>query len=126
MGYSTSKQLISNVKPFLTIMYFGFLRKVKYSSGVFYGWGRKKSGHNAIMLAKKYDTQFILLEDGFIRSLGLGVEGSPSFSLIKDNIGIYYDASEPSQLENLLNTYDFQSNHLLMEQAKEAIKLIHY
>ncbi|WP_299926652.1 hypothetical protein [Sulfuricurvum sp.] len=64
------------------------------------------------------------MEDGFIRSVGLGVEGSPSFSIVKDSMGIYYDATVPSQLENLLNTYDFLSDIPLMITAHEAISLI--
>ncbi|EIB5300180.1 capsular polysaccharide biosynthesis protein, partial [Campylobacter jejuni] len=73
-------------------------------------------------LAKKYKAKFILLEDGFIRSLNLGVENSPSFSMVKDDIGIYYDATMPSKLENLLNTYEFKGEEI--KQAKKAIELI--
>jgi capsular polysaccharide export protein len=90
----------------------------------FYGWGRKKSGQMALKLAKKHNTSFVLLEDGFIRSLGLGVEGSPSFSIVEDDVGIYYDATTPSKLENILNSYNFQNDTKLMDRAQEAIKLI--
>ena len=90
----------------------------------FLGWGRRKSGQNAIALAKKFHGNYLLLEDGFIRSFGLGCEGSPSFSLVQDRIGIYYDSTTPSELENLLNTYDFHANPALLETAKEAINLI--
>ncbi|HEF2763989.1 TPA: capsular polysaccharide biosynthesis protein [Campylobacter jejuni] len=89
---------------------------------LFFGWGRKKSGLKAMNLAKKYKAKFILLEDGFIRSLNLGVENSPSFSMVKDDIGIYYDATMPSKLENLLNTYEFKDEEI--KQAKKAIELI--
>ncbi|EMW8650180.1 capsular polysaccharide biosynthesis protein, partial [Campylobacter jejuni] len=81
-----------------------------------------KSGLKAMNLAKKYKAKFILLEDGFIRSLNLGVENSPSFSMVKDDIGIYYDATAPSKLENLLNTYEFKDEEI--KQAKKAIELI--
>nr|WP_215425345.1 capsular polysaccharide biosynthesis protein [Campylobacter jejuni] len=89
---------------------------------LFFGWGRKKSGLKAMNLAKKYKAKFILLEDGFIRSLNLGVENSPSFSMVKDDIGIYYDATMPSKLENLLNTCEFKDEEI--KQAKKAIELI--
>ncbi|EIC9120004.1 capsular polysaccharide biosynthesis protein [Campylobacter jejuni] len=89
---------------------------------MFIGWGRKKSGLKAMNLAKKYKAKFILLEDGFIRSLNLGVENSPSFSIVKDDIGVYYDATAPSKLENLLNTYEFKDEEI--KQAKKAIELI--
>nr|WP_257408973.1 capsular polysaccharide biosynthesis protein [Campylobacter jejuni] len=89
---------------------------------LFFGWGRKKSGLKAMNLAKKYKAKFILLEDGFIRSLNLGVENSPSFSMVKDDIGIYYDATMPSKLENLLNTCEFKDEEI--KQTKKAIELI--
>ena len=90
----------------------------------FKGWGRKKTGKFARFLAKIFKKDFLWLEDGFIRSFGLGCEGSPSFSLVQDRIGIYYDSTTPSELENLLNTYDFHANPALLETAKEAINLI--
>ncbi|HIC5284436.1 TPA: capsular polysaccharide biosynthesis protein, partial [Campylobacter jejuni] len=119
--YSTSKKLITNVKNFYTIFLYKKNLKIN-KDDLFFGWGRKKSGLKAMNLAKKYNTKFILLEDGFIRSLNLGVENSPSFSMVKDDIGIYYDATMPSKLENLLNTYEFKGEEI--KQAKEAIELI--
>ncbi|EGK7522369.1 capsular polysaccharide biosynthesis protein [Campylobacter lari] len=88
----------------------------------FTGWGRKRTGRWASFLYKKFNGSLILLEDGFLRSLNLGVEKSPSFSIVKDDVGIYYDATTPSKLENILNTYEFSSKEL--EQAKKAIELI--
>jgi len=67
-----------------------------------------------VKLSKKYGVPFTFLEDGFIRSLGLGVEGSPSFSLVEDDVRIFYDATAPSKLENLLNTYDLEADVTLM------------
>ncbi len=43
------------------------------------------------------------LEDGFLRSRGLGAELVPPMSLVVDDLGIYYDPSRPSRLETLLN-----------------------
>ncbi|HHY1343285.1 TPA: capsular polysaccharide biosynthesis protein, partial [Campylobacter jejuni] len=117
----TSKKLITNVKNFYTIFLYKKNLKIN-KDDLFFGWGRKKSGLKAMNLAKKYNTKFILLEDGFIRSLNLGVENSPSFSMVKDDIGIYYDATMPSKLENLLNTYEFKGEEI--KQAKKAIELI--
>ena len=124
MNYSTSKTLIKNTKYFTSLKYYTLLDKLLQKKGTFYGWGRKKSGKKAVALAKRFHTSFVLLEDGFIRSIGLGVDGSPSFSLVEDDVGIYYDATTPSKLENLLNTYDFSSDAKLMKQANKAIELI--
>ena len=69
------------------------------------GWGRKLSGKKLVFISKIIQGEFVLLEDGFIRSIGLG--GSKSFSIVEDDIGIYYDATTLCKLENLLNNYDF-------------------
>ncbi len=42
------------------------------------------------------------LEDGFLRSVGLGAELARPLSWIVDRSGLYYDASRPSDLEILL------------------------
>jgi len=90
----------------------------------FKGWGRKKTGRFALWCHKFFGGELTLLEDGFIRSIGLGVDGSPSFSLVEDDIGIYYDATVPSKLENILNTYDFQTDTTLMEDTQKAMTMI--
>ena len=46
------------------------------------------------------------MEDGFIRSCGLGADLRRPASLVLDDRGIYYDATEPSRLEYLLNTLE--------------------
>ncbi|MBF7066808.1 capsular polysaccharide biosynthesis protein [Campylobacter volucris] len=119
--YSTSKKLIINVKNFYKARFFNIFKPIN-KEDIFLGWGRKKSGFKAIKLAKKYNNKFLLLEDGFLRSLNLGIENSPSFSIVKDDAGIYYDATASSRLENILNTYEFNEEEL--KQAKKAIKLI--
>ncbi|EAI3105621.1 capsular polysaccharide biosynthesis protein [Campylobacter coli] len=119
--YTTSKRLKENIKNFYKITLYHAYKNIT-KEDVFVGWGRKKSGLKAVELAKKYNIKFLLLEDGFLRSLNLGVENSPSFSIVKDDVGIYYDATAPSKLENILNTYEFSSEEL--EQAKKAIELI--
>lgn len=37
----------------------------------FCGWGHKESGKIAYELSKKYQTSYVFLEDGFIRSLNI-------------------------------------------------------
>lgn len=51
--------------------------------------------------------KLIRIEDGFIRSPGLGAHFCPAYSLIFDDIGIYYDAAKPSGLECLLADHPF-------------------
>lgn len=42
------------------------------------------------------------VEDGFLRSKGLGAELIPPLSLVLDDLGIYYDPTRPSRLEALI------------------------
>ncbi|SHG80296.1 capsular polysaccharide biosynthesis protein [Marivita hallyeonensis] len=43
------------------------------------------------------------VEDGFIRSQGLGAELVPPLSLALDDLGMYYDPTRPSRLETLIS-----------------------
>lgn len=47
------------------------------------------------------------VEDGFIRSAGLGSDLLPPFSIVVDRQGIYFDPTAPSDLETLLATHAF-------------------
>jgi capsular polysaccharide export protein len=42
------------------------------------------------------------VEDGFLRSRGLGAELVPPLSLVTDDLGIYYDPTRESRLEHLI------------------------
>ncbi|TRW96242.1 capsular polysaccharide biosynthesis protein [Paracoccus sp. M683] len=47
--------------------------------------------------------QAIRVEDGFLRSRGLGAELTPALSLVADDLGIYYDPTHESRLERLID-----------------------
>lgn len=63
------------------------------------GWGMKPSGAKALAIARKRGLPCHLLEDGFLRSLE---RDGPPLSLIIDNLGVYYDASRPSRIEQAI------------------------
>ncbi len=44
----------------------------------------------------------VRVEDGFLRSKGLGAELIPPMSLVLDDLGIYYDPSRESRLEQMI------------------------
>ncbi|GAW33736.1 capsule polysaccharide biosynthesis protein [Roseovarius sp. A-2] len=46
----------------------------------------------------------VRVEDGFLRSRGLGADLVPPLSLVLDDLGIYYDPSRASRLERLIAT----------------------
>lgn len=66
------------------------------------GWGRKPSFFRAKNYAQQHNLKVVSMEDGFIRSLGLGKLGYPPLSLVADYSGIYFDATQTSDLENLI------------------------
>lgn len=101
---------------------FEAIHPLKHKPDAVIGWGLKPTSVRARQYAKRHQLPYIALEDGFIRSLGLGVKGFQSHSLVVDQTGIYYDASRPSDLENWLNTATFDSEEL--RQAERCMALI--
>jgi len=53
------------------------------------------------------DVALIRVEDGFLRSVGLGAELARPLSWVLDRTGMYYDATRPSDLEQLLQSWEF-------------------
>jgi capsular polysaccharide export protein len=62
------------------------------------GWGRRKYARRARRVAQARGIPFLCLEDGFLRSVGLGGT-EPPLSIVADDLGIYYDATHPSRLD---------------------------
>lgn len=70
-------------------------------------WPSRTSGE-AIAAARAADVSLWQIEDGFIRSDGLGVECRPPYSILVDKSGgIHYDPTMPSDLETILSTATF-------------------
>jgi capsular polysaccharide export protein len=67
------------------------------------GWGTKENTRRARRFADRHQLRYLSLEDGFLRSVGLGVHGASPYSVVIDDIGVYYDARRPSRLEHILN-----------------------
>lgn len=65
------------------------------------GWGHKPTASAAREYARRHGLPYLALEDGFLRSMGLGA-AEPPLSIVVDDVGIYYDARQPSRLESLL------------------------
>ncbi|NWO04450.1 MAG: hypothetical protein HLX50_01725 [Alteromonadaceae bacterium] len=86
------------------------------------GWGLKPSGKRARRFARVRGLPYVPLEDGFIRSLGLGVEGSPLHSMVVDYSGIYYDATRPSDLETQIVRHEL--THEESQRARAGIELL--
>ncbi|WP_345828371.1 capsular polysaccharide biosynthesis protein [Pantoea sp. BRR-3P] len=85
-------------------------------------WGHRPSAHKPVEMALASGKPILRLEDGFIRSLDLGVNGAPPLSMVLDSEGIYYDARQPSTLERLIQ--DRTGNQALHADAQQAMDII--
>ncbi|MBU0620465.1 MAG: capsular polysaccharide biosynthesis protein [Gammaproteobacteria bacterium] len=72
-------------------------------------WGRKPSAEAAAEFAARNRLPLLRLEDGFLRSVGLGAQ-EPPLSVVVDDTGIYYDATAPSQLESLISSVQSEAH----------------
>ncbi|WP_083006084.1 capsular polysaccharide biosynthesis protein [Halomonas sp. GT] len=100
--------------------HFSRIRPLSPKPNVVIGWGLKPTSDGARNYASRHSLPYVALEDGFLRSLGLGVEGYQPHSMVVDYTGIYYDASRPSDLENWLNHATFDAEELA--QATRCIE----
>jgi capsular polysaccharide export protein len=57
-------------------------------------------------------TRILRVEDGFIRSVGLGADLVQPSSWVIDDMGIYYDVTQPSRLEHILANFNFSKDLL--------------
>ncbi|WP_454744656.1 capsular polysaccharide biosynthesis protein [Ciceribacter selenitireducens] len=76
-------------------------------------WGRDlPPGLEA--LATATGAQILHMEDGFIRSVGLGSDFIKPYSIVLDSRGIYFDPGRPSDLEDILNSAAFAPEELAL------------
>lgn len=87
------------------------------------GWGHKPTARYARELAARKGLPYLAVEDGFLRSVGLGEAGAPPISLVVDDLGVYYDAARPSRLESFLQDGGWESSGLLA-RARAAMDRI--
>lgn len=64
------------------------------------------------------------IEDGFLRSNRPNAARTPPLSLSLDSRRPYFDSRGPSDLEVMLETYDFSGDPDLLERARAGIRLI--
>lgn len=90
-----------------------------------YSWGSKPYSKYSVQIADRRKLPHIRLEDGFVCSYGNNA-APRKYSLVVDPVGIYYDATQPSRLENILNDLDEDSWKLsdpqFIDRAQRLIK----
>lgn len=109
IGFSWRKRAF--VRQFLSPSQIKFVRQPAQvpEEGTAAVWASGPFGQR--LQKKDLDGRFkrLFLEDGFLRSVGLGADLIRPLSWVIDSRGIYYDASRPSDLEHLLQTADFDA-----------------
>ncbi len=88
------------------------------------GWGLKSTSIAGRRRAEAQGLPYLALEDGFLRSVGLGETGAASLSLIVDDVGIYYDATRPSRLEHLIQSGPDWCDAAMKRRARALIDRI--
>ncbi len=86
-------------------------------------WGFKAPAF-ILNFIKKNNVKVVFIEDGFVRSIQLGASKAPPMSLCLDTRTPYFNSQQPSDLEVLLNEYDFAADSDLLGRAARAIKLL--
>jgi capsular polysaccharide export protein len=81
---------------------FGQHQRVRFARGAKAPALATKTNSRLMRWASTGKTDAVLVEDGFLRSRGLGADLVAPLSLVLDDLGIYYDATRPSRLEALI------------------------
>lgn len=85
-----------------------------------------QNGDIVVLWGRKHDEQVAhvpdhvpvwRMEDGFLRSVGLGSDLRRPSSLVIDRRGIYYDGTRESDLEHFLKTHEFDPSDLARGRA---------
>jgi capsular polysaccharide export protein len=73
-------------------------------------WGTTRKASVAESLSRHLGAPLVQMEDGFLRSAGLGSDLVAPASLVVDEAGIYYDPSAESELEQILSTLQLSAD----------------
>ncbi len=78
--------------------------------------GKETAAHHAA-------PELLRIEDGFLRSRGLGADLVPPLSLVRDDLGIYYDPTRESRLERLIAARETLPDHA-RDRAQRLIQAL--
>jgi capsular polysaccharide export protein len=78
---------------------------------------RSRTAPEQLTALENVGANLVEVEDGFIRSAGLGADCVPPQSIIIDELGVHFDARSPSRLECLLEEGTFSPE--LLARAEE-------
>lgn len=71
---------------------------------------------------ERRNVRIVEIEDGFIRSAGLGADCVPPLSVVIDRVGVHFDPREPSELEEMLESGQFSED--VLRRARQLREVI--
>ena len=83
---------------------------------------RAKTSSDQLAALNAAGIPLVEVEDGFLRSQGLGADCVPPLSITVDRLGAHFDPSRPSELEQLLEEGKFDA--ALLDRARRLRELI--
>ncbi len=124
--FSSGIKKNQSLKKFLNYskLYYKPTNSLNSQIGIVVGWGMKANTQVAFEYAKAHGIPYLRLEDGFIHSLGQGVLGDQSCSLVQDTQGIYYNSRQSSDLESHILESDQNFTYEDSSRSKRAIARI--
>ena len=83
---------------------------------------KSRTPPNVVQSLERAGVQLIEVEDGFIRSAGLGADCVPPLSIVVDRKGVHFDPTQPSDLEDLLQNGSFDDQ--ILTRARDLREVI--
>lgn len=83
-------------------------------------WGQSPTAWRGEAVARRRGVGVLRIEDAFLRSVLPGRDGAPPLGLCLDRKGVHFDASTPSDLEDLLAHHPLDDT-ALMDRARGAM-----
>lgn len=76
------------------------------------------------LFCERHSLPLTYVEDGFLRSAGLGVARTSPASLVFDDRAMHFDRLRPSRLEETLSSHDFDADPALMAAAEKLAAIM--
>lgn len=89
-------------------------------------WGRSPTAWRGEALARRRQVPLVRIEDAFLRSVLPGrAGGAAPLGLLVDPVGVHFDSSSPSRLEQILSDQGLYNSNILDEAQRLTVSLIH-
>lgn len=118
-GFATQRPLRQILDAAGYDLAFGPLARPRMGDAVVV-WGKSPTAHRGEAFARRHHLPIVRIEDAFVRSIGLGRQGDAPLGLMIDPIGVHFDASAPSLIEQIL-AQDPLDDTQLLARAKAGI-----